>query len=530
MPTRTRTVWKPRDDGQFDCRVGWKAKSDGKREQHRFRLGTDLKEAQRRDHVLRLMWERIEESGEGDALWNEETLDLAKLVARGVVHFHLPRHPDEGVVPYVQRVNRLRRIFPMLALLPELEYGSAFGFQLLDTLEKSFLAAETAIDAQREADVAALRQQLSAGPTTPIVDNGPMLHAAMREYIEWLKIEYSNPEAGVTAWGNSQIGQVESLIAHHRDMPVKDVGRNEVEEMLGYWRKRPFRRGSKTRVSKKSSTHYISALRNFFKWLHTAPAFAWRKPEDFNDLKTSVATLESDRTRQVRPEQLFTLDELKLLYKFGDPMDRLLLLLGLNCGFGAAESASLLIGEVFIRTPHSPRHQEMLGMKLSPDDSFIKRIRRKSGVYGEFLLFAETVRGLEWAITERKKFKDFRPESRLLLNGNGHPLDTATTGGNSNKQIPNRFARLIQRIKAANHKISDLPVKMLRKTGGDIVNRFSDGEICGVYLCHGKPVASDDLSDVYTTRPFGKLFTKLREVEEYLLPVFKEGGDSPFGN
>ena len=282
------------------------------------------------------------------------------------------------------------------------------------------------------------------------------------------------------------------------------------------------------RVSKKSSTHYISALRNFFKWLHTAPSFSWRKPEDFNDLKTSVATLESDRTRQVRPEQLLTLDELKLLYRFGDPMDRLLLLLGLNCGFGAAESASLLIGEVFIGTPHSPRHQEMLGMKLSPSDSFIKRIRRKSGVYGEFLLFAETVRGLEWAISERRKFKDFKPESRLLLNGNGHPLDTATTGGNSNKQIPNRFARLIQRVKAAGHKISNLPVKMLRKTGGDIVKRFSDGEISGVYLCHGKPVASDDLSDVYTTRPFGKLFTKLREVEEYLAPVFNEGGDSPF--
>ena len=24
MPTRTRTQWNPRDDGQYDCRVGWK--------------------------------------------------------------------------------------------------------------------------------------------------------------------------------------------------------------------------------------------------------------------------------------------------------------------------------------------------------------------------------------------------------------------------------------------------------------------------------------------------------------------------
>ncbi|MCE9530027.1 MAG: hypothetical protein K8T89_02640 [Planctomycetes bacterium] len=240
--------------------------------------------------------------------------------------------------------------------------------------------------------------------------------------------------------------------------------------------------------------------------------------------------MESDRTRQVRPEQLFTLDELKLLYQYGDPMDRLLLLLALNCGFGAAESASLLVGEVFLRAPHAPRHQEMLGVKLAPGDSFIKRIRRKSGVYGEFLLFAETVRGLEWAISERKRLGVIKPEDRLLLNSNGQPLDKATIGGNSNKQIPNRFARLLQRIKDNNHLISALPVKMLRKTGGDIVKRFSDGEIGAVFLCHGKPVASDDLSDVYTTRPFGKLFETLQEVEGYLSPVFEVGGEHPFGN
>lgn len=530
MPTRTRTVWKPRDDGQFDCRVGWKAKIDGKREQPRFRLGVNLKEAQRRDRVLRQMWERIEENSEEGALWNEESLELAKMVAKGLVHFHVPRQPEEGVVPYVLRVNRMRQAFPMLAILPELEYGAAFGFRLLNSLEDAYAASESSIDAEREKDVAAVRRQLSEGTSPPMVESGPSLHAAMREYIEWLKIEYANPEVGITPWGNTQIGQTESLIAHHPDVSLSRIGRPEVEEMLGYWRKRPYRKGSKQRVSKKSATHYISALRGFFKWLHTSPSFTWRKPEDFNDLKTRVVTLESDRTRQVRPEQLFTLDELKLLYQYGDPMDRLLLLLALNCGFGAAESASLLVGEVFLRTPHSPRHQEMLGVKLAPADSFIKRIRRKSGVYGEFLLFAETVRGLEWAISARKRLGIIKPEDRLLLNSNGQPLDKATIGGNSNKQIPNRFARLLQRIKDNNHSISALPVKMLRKTGGDIVKRFSDGEIGAVFLCHGKPVASDDLSDVYTTRPFGKLFSKLRDVENYLSPVFEVGGENPFGN
>ena len=239
-------------------------------------------------------------------------------------------------------------------------------------------------------------------------------------------------------------------------------------------------------------------------------------------------TLENEHAWQVHAEQLFSLDELKLLYRYGTPMDRLLLLLGLNCGFAAAESASLTVGEVFLRTPHSARQREMLAVEFRDNDSFIKRIRRKSSVYGEFLLFAETVRGLEWALKERRKHGVPKANDRLLLNGNGEPLDKPTSGGNSNKQIPNRFARLLKRIKTDKHTITQLPVKMLRKTGGDIVKRFSDGEIAGVFLCHGQPVASDELSDVYTQRPFGKLFSVLRRVEEYLAPAFAEGGEKPF--
>ncbi|QDU26281.1 hypothetical protein ETAA8_13580 [Anatilimnocola aggregata] len=522
MPTRSRTVWKQRDDGQFDCRVGWKLNATGKREQHRFRLGADLKDAQRRDHLLRLMWHRIEEADGTGAVWSDETLELAKLAARGTVHFHLRRTLDEGVVPYVQRVNRLRRTFPMLAILPELEYGSAFGFQLLNTLEKAFTEAEVNLEARSAAEVAAFRRQFEAAPNkAPEQDTGPYLHAALREYIKWLESEYSNPDDGVTAWGRTQIRQVESLIDHHADEKLAKIDHAAVEQLITYWRKRPLRKGSKTqRVSKKSSTHYISALKSFFKWLHARPAFGWRKPENFDDLKTRVMALDAERHRQILPEQVFSLDELKLLLKYADPLDRLLILLGLNCGFGAAESASLLVGEVFIRTPHSERHKEMLGVELSPTDSFIKRIRRKSGVYGEFLLFAETTKSLEWALRERQKLGLVKPTDKLVVNTNGRHLDKATSGGNPNRQIPNRFARLLKRIREDNHEITALPFKMLRKTGGDLVKRFSDGEIAGIYLCHGQPVASDDLSDVYTTRPFGKLFAASHRVEEYLSPVF----------
>ena len=34
-------------------------------------------------------------------------------------------------------------------------------------------------------------------------------------------------------------------------------------------------------------------------------------------------------------------------------------------------------------------------------DSFIKRIRRKNGVYGEFLLFPQTVEAIQWVLKRR---------------------------------------------------------------------------------------------------------------------------------
>jgi hypothetical protein len=70
---------------------------------------------------------------------------------------------------------------------------------------------------------------------------------------------------------------------------------------------------------------------------------------------------------------------------------------------------------------------------------------------------------------------------------------------------------------------------MLRKTGGQLVKRFSNGEVMGVFHCRGRVEATkDDLDDVYANRPFGKVFRALREVEAYLQPMFAAAGPHPF--
>jgi DNA-binding NarL/FixJ family response regulator len=43
-----------------------------------------------------------------------------------------------------------------------------------------------------------------------------------------------------------------------------------------------------------------------------------------------------------------------------------------------------------------------------------------------------------------------------------------------------------------------------------------------------QPVKEDELADLYTNRPFGKVFDALRRVEEYLKSVFEAAPGDPF--
>ncbi|MCA8994590.1 MAG: helix-turn-helix transcriptional regulator [Planctomycetaceae bacterium] len=49
-----------------------------------------------------------------------------------------------------------------------------------------------------------------------------------------------------------------------------------------------------------------------------------------------------------------------------------------------------------------------------------------------------------------------------------------------------------------------------------------------MFECHGTPVKNDNLSDVYTNRPFGKVFQAIRDVLEYVAAMFREAGRAPF--
>lgn len=591
MASRNRLTWAPDTRGYYTRQIGWERSKSGKLQQHKFLLGTDRKQAEVRERKLRELWDQFEKSCEEPRpLWPTALMEIAVRIAKGIPDIAIPRAPREMQHQYAARLQRMQARYPVICFIPEDQHAYEVGQAALELFESIPAPREDikiealTVDQLHAADEVRRISQTARIPVDPALGvmtaparparqrtpleqfglltpgesvavaarskpshstktNGgsstvhpsdrsttATLHQAFKRYEAYLQTEFFRQETGhISPWGRIQVRQIKNLQRHHKDQLLSQLDATAVGELIGYWRRRPSKLEKNEPISAKAASHYLGTLVRFLTWLHATSEFGWTKPQAFSDFDRRVRRLPSDHAkRSLEQVDTFSLDELRLLMRYGQPFDRLLLLLGLNCGFGRAEIASLLVGELALRKGHTPREQEILGFATTDADSFVKRIRRKSGVYGEHILFPLTVQALEWALERRQQFPGFDKSARLILNENGASLDQQTKGSNANQAIPNHFARLIQRILDDGQVIRPLSFGKLRKTASDLIKRHSDGEIAGVFDCHGEPVKTDSLSDAYTNRPFGKVFRAIRAVEAYLAPVFVEASASPF--
>jgi hypothetical protein len=183
------------------------------------------------------------------------------------------------------------------------------------------------------------------------------------------------------------------------------------------------------------------------------------------------------------------------------------MLLALNCGFGRGEIESLTTDEVHLRTPQS--HYDRSGSR-------IKRLRFKSTVYAEWSLGNEIVQAVEWLLARRGD----TDQRALLLTETGRPLSEPTAGNNRNNKIPNAWGKLLGRIRKDRSEFRKLSFNKLRKTAGNLVRQFADGETAFVFLSHGTPCKAGDLLDLYTNKNFNKVFLALDAVRLHLAPMF----------
>jgi len=530
---RKRQELRPnRDTGNYERLLGWKRNGeDSKPRQHKFYLGKERIAATIANERLEKLWAIVEkEAGDGPALWDWLTLEIGKAIAKGRTEFEVIRLSHMPPHNYVGEVQQIARRFPILACVPADPDYFAQGVEILARFSAdSMVGARATI--QREAENLKL---LNA----PLPASGDTLHAALDEYSKHIRRTVLTPpvegeDQTTRPYGHTQIKSNGRFKERHQDRQLASINLGAIQDMIDVWRNRPIVKGKTKPIAHKVAVEHIKQLVNFFKWLHKCDGYEWRKPDDFADLTTVVPrnTRESAALASTLQVTTYDLEEIILLYRYATPLERLLLLLGLNCGFGAGEIATLRVGEVRLHIKHPQASK--IRFESTSADSFIMRIRQKTGVYGEWLLWPETVDALEWAINRRRsqsrirrgpsKGKDIsmRSDSILLLSEDGLPLVKHTVKGNQSNRIANMWRTgLTNRIRKDHPSFRQLSFNKLRKTGGDLIRHEADGEINAVFLTHGQPVKSDDLSDEYTNRPFGKVFQAIRAVRLYLNSAF----------
>ena len=184
---------------------------------------------------------------------------------------------------------------------------------------------------------------------------------------------------------------------------------------------------------RETAEHHIAELVRFFRWLNRTDQYGSKSRRISTNLKYEFESPHrSGRPGPLHQVDRYTLDELVLLNKYATPLERLLLLLGINCGFGAAEQGRLTMGHLFLHQhhPHADLIRRVYGVESGPHDSHILAARPKNGVYGEWYLWPQTVEVLKWARQKRERIGSATADSVLVVNERGRPFFHQTAGGN----------------------------------------------------------------------------------------------------
>lgn len=474
--------------GQYRRDLGWKEGRNGGYTQHRFYLGRDHDRAQRLCRKLEVLCDDIEARFErtpgleGDRpIWTENTLAMAKgIITDAKTVFVRP--------PEIVSVGNE-------ALDIEI-YGIWFERMVRDFRGMNLTFDHPTIPSK----IAKLADGLAAKAARlrPANKSRETLHQALNAYKEWLATTkyVTPPEAGkerrTSQTGVKEVERVERLKKHVADMPLSDLGVKQIEDVVAYWANRPeSSQGAAFAVT--VCKHHIRCWKSFLHWLHKEPAFAWKQPTDLLWSRVRVVVHQHERDAKARPKQVetFTKEELRVLWEYGTDTTRVLMALALNCGFGIAEIGSL-------------KSEQVQGESIG-------RLRTKTSVYGEWKL---------WPVTQQVLAR-IKPNGTpwLLVTRRGKQLIEATKKNFRGAYIPNRWTHLLNRVQEDHPEFRRLSFNKLRKTAGNLIREVADGEVAGIFLAHGKAV-SDDQLEVYTNRPFPKVWEAQDKVWEKLQDIF----------
>jgi hypothetical protein len=501
--------------------IGYRA--DGK--QQRFSLGTDPIQSRLREDRIRALYV---ESCKVRAIvglkpsWTSAALHAAKHIAAGEIQVPIPSpsvineshggqywiggfdpnwDPNSSLA-VIWSINVLSRQYPSVRwLLPEGKSGEN---------ARSLAALEFRVAAKKAKNVLGLSQL----PEKPVLGT---FHQQLDKYSKHLEEKLPGTmQAGSIA---NRIGYLK-LLKRLEDFPIYMLDFEKCEEMISFWASRPTTaKETNKRYSMKTARQIVAELYKFLDWLEFRSDTGWEKPKHFEKIDAAIHrdTFVKKSIKELTQKPTYRLDELIAINKECDTLHRMLFYLGLNCSFGAAESGRLEIDDIYLRKANPLEHYwHSQNYKSEPSESWIARLRSKTGVAGCWWLFPETVQAIDAWLAVRPE----TPERRLVVTQVGTSL-YRDDSKNGQSGFAKNWSALLRRVQKNNPNLAIqlLPFGTLRDQFPDWATAQGESEASSIALAHGCPF-HDNLLECYANRPFPRMFAVQKRYYEFLRPVF----------
>lgn len=512
MTTTYDTEMKLEKDGSWCRWIG----IDDKGTKQKFRLGRDKAEAKSRLRLIVGLYETQKEAAEYyGGTWVPEHLEAAKAIAKGKT----PILPRLSLKVNGDDVRESPETYATtLALL-----GDEFRPEKLEDFSEALLAVGANQRRNRLIRAKLTGSNPDADPT------GQTIGQAVDALIDHVRTENTLPDGSLTPWGRTQMNQVKSwrnfmAIAkgteNGKQVPLAlletdlaDLTVAKAQQMVDATRKRPltFESGRTTRMTPKSARGINKRIRHFFDWLDLSDQWSWFEPPRFRKVSYSVAPLTADELHEkkiAKENWRLSDEEIRTLYRYATPAERILILLGLNCAFGAGEIGNLRIPYVKFET------QEIDG------------IRFKTGNDTRHHLWDETIEGLKWELDRREKLpKGEGTKDIFFITEKGEPLWSRTKAGNYKSGVVKRWNDLKSRVKKDHPDFHSYSFGKLRKTAAIRVIEMADAEAASMILAHGIP-SEDKLLSAYVNIPWQKLYAAQKAYGETIRPLIQLEGEA----
>jgi hypothetical protein len=515
MATRNRDL-RPDSKGRYRPCVGWKVGEAGDKQQPRFNLGTDKREAERRLAKIRELYDEncllV-----GEDVWSPLALSYAKEIAKGNLRitYFPPAQEDcieDPATDYAQMIQVDRDRFPSLDLVPSDP----------DLYTESVRLGQKGVVSERLRALEAEMRELGALTSKQSLPEELIpgtLHEAFDEYVTHVPTENSRTSSQeLTPYGRLRLARVKRFKAVHEDAPLHGLDFDRCSGMVAYWKNRPI--GKRGATSRDNARHHVGELMRFFRWLDTTQKFRWRMPRGLERIKRKIPKTDADRKQSVVTKVVYSVAQLAVVNKHATPIERLLLYVGLNCAMGAAELGRLSARDILF--DHRHEYAERLHFESTDRDGFVRFLRPKTEVFGEWLLWPETTRMIRWGLDRSRRIGS----DLLLVSDRGVPWyrESAT---NAQYHFANTWNRLLGRVRKSDPEFPILPFGTLRDTLPDLLRHKASDELASICLAHGQPFHGDNLLECYGNRPYGRLHDAVRKLHAHFAPVFAAAPDDP---